>query len=130
MNNILPYCYFFNHLKLARARKDYFFIIRASVKTKSVLRIFYKLNLIRRFTFMGNSRCCVFPTYTRSGQPIRSLKNYYRAVNPIFIKKHSLLLMRRSLGATTILLETSHGLITHNDALSLGIGGIMVCIIW
>ena len=59
----------------------------------------------------------MFPTYSRTSKPIRLIKNYARTVNPISLKKHSLLLMRRSLGATTMILETSRGLVTHNEAI-------------
>jgi len=97
---------------------------------KPLLILFYKLNIIRRFTFKSSSLCYVFPNYTRTNKPIRYIKNYYRSVNPIFLKKHSLLLMRRSLGAATMVLETSYGVITHQNALTLGVGGILVFIIF
>tara|TARA_B100000795_G_scaffold121608_1_gene90512 strand:- start:409 stop:879 length:471 start_codon:yes stop_codon:yes gene_type:complete len=130
INTILPYVYLLNQLKFAVAKKNYFFTIRASVKMKPLLILFYKLNIIRRFTFKSSSLCYVFPNYTRTNKPIRYIKNYYRSVNPIFLKKHSLLLMRRSLGAATMVLETSYGVITHQNALTLGVGGILVFIIF
>ena len=97
---------------------------------KPLLNLFYKLNLIRRFTFKSATLCYVFPTYNRLNKPIRYIKNYYRSVNPITLKKHSLLLMRRSLGAATVVLETSKGVLTHQEALSLGIGGTLLFIIF
>ena len=130
MNTISPYLYFLNQLKFAVAKKNYYFIIRYSSKVKPLLNLFYKLNLIRRFTFKSTTLCYVFPTYSRFNKPIRYIKNYYRSVNPITIKKHSLLLMRRSLGAATVVLETSKGVLTHREALSLGIGGTLLFIIF
>jgi ribosomal protein S8 len=38
--------------------------------------------------------------------------------------------MRRSLGAATLILETSRGVLTHQNALKLGIGGTLVFIIF
>lgn len=130
VNTLIPYVYFLNQLKFAAAKKNYFFTIKASVKTKPLLNLFYKLNIIRRFTFKSPSLCYVFPNYTRTNKPIRYIKNYCRSVNPISLKKHSLLLMRRSLGAAIIVLETSHGVITHQNALTLGVGGTLLFIIY
>jgi ribosomal protein S8 len=118
MNTILPYVYLLNQLKFAVAKKNYFFIIRSTGKIKPLLQLFYKLNIIRRFTFKSSNLCYVFPNYSRINKPIRS------------IKKHSLLLMRRSLGAATLILETSRGVLTHQNALKLGIGGTLVFIIF
>jgi len=38
--------------------------------------------------------------------------------------------MRRSFGAATVVLETSKGVLTHQEALSLGIGGTLLFIIF
>lgn len=130
MNNILPYVYLLNHLKFAVAKKNYFFIVRSSNKIKPLLQLFHRLNIIRRFTFTSSKTCYIFPNYSRTNKPIRYIKNYNRAFNPISLKKHSLLLMRRSIGAATMVLETSKGLITHRDALSAGIGGTLIFIIY
>ena len=130
MNTILPYVYLLNQLKFAVAKKNYFFIVRSSTKIKPLLQLFYKLNIIRRFIFKSSNLCYVFPNYSRINKPIRYIKNYYRSVNPISLKKHSLLLMRRSLGAATLILETSCGVLTHQNALKLGIGGTLVFIIF
>ena len=130
MNTISPYLYLLNQLKFAVAKKNYYFLIRYSSKMKPLLNLFYKLNLIRRFTFKSTTLCYIFPTYNRLNKPIRYIKNYYRSVNPITLKKHSLLLMRRSLGAATVVLETSKGVLTHREALSLGIGGTLLFIIF
>lgn len=130
INNIIPYVYLLNQLKFAAAKKNYFFTIRASNKLIPLLTLLRKLNLIRRFTIKTSKTWYVFPTYNRTSKPIRLIKNYTRAVNPISLKKHSLLLMRRSLGATTLILETNRGLVTHNEAIEWGLSGTLLFIIY
>jgi len=130
MNTPTPYVYFLNQLKFAAAKKNYFFILKAHQRVQPLLKLFYRLNIIRRFTFKSPSLLYVFPTYNRVNKPIPFIKSYYRSVNPIRIKKHSLLLMRRSLGSTTLILETSRGVLTHREALSAGVGGTLIFIVY
>ena len=70
------------------------------------------------------------PAHVKIYEVIESLNNKGMIANPITLKKHSLLLMRRSLGAATLILETSRGVLTHQNALKLGIGGTLVFIIF
>jgi ribosomal protein S8 len=125
-----PYIYLLNHLKLAFANKNFFFIIDFKVKLLPLLKLFYKLNIIRRFTIEKTLTCRIFPNYTKFSKPITSIKNYYRLKNPIIIKKNSLNLLSKSLGNSVLVLETSKGLLTHKEALLNGLGGVLLFIIY
>jgi len=46
-----------------------------------------------------------------------------------FIKLSALNIIEKSLGSTVLLLSTSRGLITHKEALKLGLGGIALFLI-
>jgi len=76
---------------------------------------------------MKNSTCRVFPTYNKSLLPISIIKHYYKLNRPIYLKIQALKLLTLSLKQSTFILETSKGLLTHNEALKLNVGGVLVC---
>ena len=125
LNN--SYTYVISHLKLGLARKSFFFSIFLTQPVLNFLRILKKQNLIRRFQIMKNSTCRVFPTYNKSLLPISIVKHYYKLNRPIYLKVQALKLLSMSLKQSTFILETSKGLVTHNEALRLNVGGVLVC---
>ena len=125
LNN--SYTYVISHLKLGLARKAFFFPLFLTKPVLNLLRVFKKLNLIRRFQVMKNATCRVFPTYNKSLLPISVLKHYYRLNRPIYLKVQALKLLNLSLKQSTFILETSKGLLTHNEALQCRVGGVLVC---
>jgi ribosomal protein S8 len=95
----------------------------------NLVKIFYELNIIRRFYKLNNNVYKIFPTYTKYGQAAKTFKSYYRLKNPIILKKSSLVIINYSMGNSNILLDTNKGLLTHNEALKKDVGGILVCVV-
>jgi len=123
-----PYSYTINHLKLAIAKKNFFFTLNNTTKVRGFLKVLKRLNLIRRFYSSGLRKFVVFPTYTKNpNSPY--LKVYYRLRNPIIVRHKALMLINKSLGNSVILFESSKGVITQNEALKSKIGGVLICII-
>lgn len=123
-----PYSYTINHLKLAVAKKHFFFLLNYTKRVEVLLKVLKKLNLIRRFYSSNSKKFVIFPTYTKKAVG-SYLRVYYRLRNPIIIRHSALVLINKSLGNSTIIFETSKGLITQAEALKAKIGGVLVCII-
>jgi ribosomal protein S8 len=55
------------------------------------------------------------------------IKNYYKLKRPIYLKLQALQYLTLSLKQSTFILETSKGVITHQEALKLKVGGVLIC---
>ena len=121
-----PYIYLFNQLNFAIRRQNYYFILRFTQRNLPLLRHLRQLNVIRRFYYLNPNLLKVFPSYNLRS-PRHLIKTYYRMRSRIVLRLSTLRLLRRSLGNSILLLETHKGLITHKEALRLGIGGVLVC---
>ena len=124
-----PYLYLLNHLKFSLAKKLFFFNLPLLPQSLELLRLLLNLKVIRRFSRLRGTTYSIFPSYSKYGQPIKYLKAYYRLRNPILVKFKALTLLNKSLGASSILIETSSGIMTHKEALKQKVGGILVCTI-
>ena len=123
-----PYSYTINHLKLAVAKKHFFFLINYTKRVEVFLKVLKKLNLIRRFYNFNSKKFVIFPTYTK--KPVGSyLRVYYRLRNPIIVRHSALVLINKSFGNSIVVFESSKGLVTQSEALKLKIGGVLVCVI-
>jgi len=123
-----PYSYTINHLKLAVAKKHFYFLLNYTKRVQSFLRVLKKLNLIRRFHVLNSKKFVVFPTYAKKSTG-SYLRVYYRLRNPIVVRHAALVLINKSLGNSIVLVDSSRGVVTQAEALKLRIGGILICII-
>ena len=124
-----PYVYLLSHLRLAVAKKNFFFRLTLNPESLRLLTLLVNLRLVRRFSKMQGTTYRIFPNYSKYGNPVKNLKTYYRLRNPILVKLRSLVLINKSLGASSIILETSGGVMTQKEAFRRKLGGILVCII-
>ena len=125
----LNFVHFFNHLKLNIARKSFFFDICVNNSILTLLNILYKLNVIRRFTKLTLKTYRIFPTWRDTYSTSNSIKLHYRSLNPIKLSLKSLRLLKTHSFNSHILVNTSKGLLTHNEAIVAGVGGTLICTI-
>lgn len=123
------YAYTINHLKIALARKALYFVIQNNRQTRKLLTLLRDLNLLRRFYRISDTHLKVYPRYNKKSRYTMSIKNYYRNNTHLFVKYQALRVLHLSTMASTFILDTSKGLITHQRALDLKIGGVLVCFI-
>lgn len=124
------YILLLNRLKLAFIKNNFFFTTKPSKFLFNFLQILYRLKIVHRFYLIKKGHYKVFPNYNKHGYFSKNIKNYYRLKNPVILKKKTLSFLSQISGNTHFILETSKGLVTHQEALSLDIGGILVCIIY
>jgi ribosomal protein S8 len=125
----LDYIYVINHLKLNIARKTYFFDIRVTRQILLFLKVLYNLNVIRRFVHTSNTTCRVYISWFGKTNNSLNLKLYSRSSSPIRIKLNSLKILRTNTYNSHLILNTSKGILTHQDAIKFGVGGLIICII-
>ena len=96
-----------------------------------ILKLFSRLSVIRRFYFLKQKnhftkKVRVFPFYSRLQTCGADLKLHFRKTHPISLQTRSLKLLNHRSGVSSLILNTSAGLITHQEALRLGVGGVLV----
>ena len=123
------YAYTINHLKIALARKALYFIVQNNRQTLKLLTVLRDLNFIRRFYTVPGNRLKVYLRYNKKSRYTLNIKNYYRNNTHLFVKYQSLRILHMSTMTSTFILDTSKGLMPHQRALELGIGGVLVCFI-
>lgn len=126
----LNYTYLINHLKLNIARKNYFFDIKVNNKILKLIKVFHKLNIIRRFVLVTPYKYRIYTAWFDRYSSVLNLKNYSRASNPIRIKLQSLNILKTNTYNSYLILSTSKGILTHHEAISNKVGGFLICTIF
>jgi len=109
-------------------------IIRFSPRLVWLLKIVKKYNLasigcLKKKTLTNNYIYYVFATKGSIKQAAREFFIISRKRNRVYISYASLRLLLLRLGSSVLFLETSYGVISHYQALRLGIGGhILSCL--
>jgi len=131
MHFINPYAYTYNQYRLNVAQKKIYFDMLVTKRILPILSLFYKLNIIRRFYFLKphtdvGRKVRVFPFYSRLQSYSANVKLHFRKVRPVSIRLQALNLLTKRSGVSSLVLNTSSGLMTHHEAMKLGIGGVLV----
>ena len=126
----LNYTYFINHLKLNIARKNYFFDIKVNNKILKLIKVLYKLNIIRRFVLITPYKYRIYTSWFDKHSSLLNLKNYSRTSNPIRIRLQSLNILKTNTHNSYLILSTSKGLLTHQEAIQYKVGGFLICTIF
>lgn len=96
-----------------------------------ILQLLVKLNIIRRFYFLPTTssfekKVRVFPFYNKLQTITSNISLHFRKAHPISIKLQALKLLNKTLGGSSLILNTPQGLLTHREALLQGVGGILI----
>jgi len=78
---------------------------------------------------MSNSFILVTPTFFKNAPFFTYLKSVSSNKKAFHTSANSLKLISKGLANSIVLLETSHGILTHNEANRLRVGGKIICII-
>ena len=122
--------YVFNHLRINKAQQRHFFDIHATVRASTTLRLLVKLGLVRRFFKINETKFRVLPNRTFNNTQHRPIKIYSSKQNPLRLSLSTLRLLKINTGASSLILSTSKGLLTHQQALNYKVGGHLFCIIY
>jgi len=108
---------------MSSSRRRLYFDVRITSKAKVLASLLLSINVLRRFYKLNNQTYRVFPSYTRYRRNSRTIKTYTRVTGRIVMQKKALQLLNLLSPHTHYIIETDKGLITHKEALKLGIGG-------
>lgn len=120
------YSHLLNRLQITALQKQLFFDIRLTRKTKLLVTLLVKLNVVRRFHKISYLEYRVFPAYTQFRKFMRPMQTYTRTNSRHIFKLNSIRILNQNTPNSYYILETSKGLMTHKDALREGVGGILL----
>ena len=127
---INPYTYVLNHFNFAIIKNNFFFTLLLTPRAFLLVKFLHSINLIRRFYKTSSGKYIIFPNYSKIGKIIKGLKIYYRKRNPIILRLQALKLLKFSTKSSLFILETSRGIMDHNQAMRRNLGGTLITILY
>lgn len=135
----LPYytnAYVINHLNILLSRKQKCIQILLTKKTLRLIRSFYKNAVIKNYIIIEKTHKNKKRKYIRFNGLFFKNESYFKGARLVSTpsRKHTislrgLSLLKRSSGTSIIMLETSRGIVSHIDAIKMGVGGLILCVI-
>lgn len=124
---LINYNYVITHLKLNIARRSFFFDIYVNNRILSFLTILYKLNVIRRFSKLTPKKYRIFLFWRDNSINNTRIKVYNRGSNRIQLQLSALRILTQQTYNTNLILSTSKGILTHQQAIKANVGGFLIC---
>lgn len=131
-----PASYVQNHVHFALAQKNPQSKLIYTVKTISIVKLLTHIGCIHRFLIIRNSKVginqlSIWVTifFYRNTPFFKSFRLLSTPSKRYTITVKALRLLNQSIGASTIILSTSYGLLTHQTALERGVGGLLLFIL-
>jgi ribosomal protein S8 len=109
------------------ARKNFFFDILVNAKLLNFISLLYKLNVIRKFIKITPKQYRIFTCWRDKHTTSVSIKLHSRSLNPIKLKLNSLRILKHQTFNSNLILNTSKGLLTHQEAINAKVGGTLIC---
>jgi ribosomal protein S8 len=113
---------FLSQLRINVAKKNLFFKISIN---KYELQL---LNLLMR-RGIGKELYMIYPTHTMTRAANLNLILFNRKADHIVLTLSSLKILSLSSGASSFVLKTDKGLLTHQEAIKNKVGGVLLCLI-
>lgn len=124
--NINSVAHLVNHFKFSTQKKSLYFDVRVSARSIHLLKLFYDLNLVRRYVKLGSGVYRVYPTYTYYGGTPRRIDTYLRSSHYVTIPIDVLRIVNQHFLNSYLVLETSKGIMTHQEALKHRVSGRLI----
>lgn len=123
---INAHAHFLNHYKIATSKKRLYFDVRVTSRSISLLKLFFDLNLVRRYAALSEHSYRVYPNYTYTKRYARQFDSYLKSNHYLILSINILRVVNRNLPASYLVLETDRGVMTHKEALRHKIGGRLI----
>lgn len=125
------YSFLINHINIVLSKRKKSISLKYNNKLLKLAKILEELGLIRFYIYKsGFNKLLKLTIFLYKSS---TFFNVFRQVTTpskkFTIGIKSLLLLSRSIGNSTIIIESSIGLITHKKALEVGIGGAIICVL-
>lgn len=139
VSKLVPYythSYVINHVNILLSRKQKCVQILLTKKTLRLVRVFYRNAIIKNYIIIEKVLKNRKIKFIRFSGLFFKNESYFKGVRLVSTpsRKHTislkgLNLLRKISGTSLIILETSKGIISHIDALKLGVGGLILCVV-
>jgi ribosomal protein S8 len=128
-----PNEYVISHINLALTKKLHSTTIVYSRRTLNIVNILYRVGVIHRFFILNKPNSVKrirFTVFFYKSQPFfKSIRLVSSSSKKYTLTLKSLILLKRSLKSSILILSTSKGILTHNEAIKHKIGGLGVCLV-
>lgn len=124
-----PHLALLNRLYLANIRNLLFFDLPYTKNISSLLQMLISLGVVKNYYRIRNSQLRIFLFYFNNNLK-KSIKIFFKKRNPITFSLETLKSLKYNILTTAILLETSRGFLTYQDAMYLKEGGTLRMIIF
>ena len=121
-----PLVHFLNHFRFAVSKKSLYFDVEIFPRSLQLLKLFYKLNIIRTYKKSRTNLYRVYPSYSIYRNRTRVIKSYFRSSHYLTVPLSLLRVANINRPYSFIVLETHKGIITHKEALKLNISGRII----
>lgn len=130
------YSHTINHLNLITTKKNAKVKILINRRGLTLLRALHEVGCVSKFIISKGYVRKTLRTYAYISAPFYKNTAFFKSVRVVStpskhhqISLRGLKLITHSLNASIMLLSTSGGIITHREALKLGVGGKILCMV-
>lgn len=129
--NVNSYSFLINHLNLLSISKRKSIVIRYNKRILSLIYLLSKVGYLNSFIILSKPKKLIKISLTFFKKKVffKKIKLISTPTKCFSVKLSSLKLLNSSLSNTLLILETSKGLITHNEAIKKNISGKLFCIL-
>lgn len=127
-NNI--YCSLISIIKIIILHNNKEIIIKPIKKILPILKILWKHNFISNFIFLNKNELKIIIEKNILNFKYKNIKIYYKSSNYYFISYNKLKKYFKNDYSYLIILSTNKGIIDHNDAIKLKIGGKILFVLY
>lgn len=132
-----PNAYVINHLNIALSKKILRTTIIPNRRTLQIVKVLYQIGCIRQFMILNQHKLNgKVKKILRFTVLFYKTRPYFKGVRLVStcsrkfrITLSGLKVAMSFLKASVIILSTSKGVMSHNEAINLGIGGLILCVL-
>jgi ribosomal protein S8 len=129
------YVYLLSQLRINTAKHNFFFKVSIGVRDVEMLNLLVSRGIVRRFYKLHATKTnkflyLIYPNYTKLNNTNLKLTPLARNKGHISMTLNALKIINIASGGSSFILKTTKGLLTHQEAIRAGLGGVVVCFIY
>lgn len=130
INISYTYGYAINHVSMAAAHKTIKAVALYSRKTLALYKVLFRLGALHNYHIyldQNNKKyIAVYPAFYKKIPLIKNLRLISTPSNAIYVSVKALKLILCRSGGSSFLIDTSHGILTHSEAINQNVGGVLL----
>lgn len=124
------YCNLINLIKLSYCMRQDYIYIKFVKKLIPILNLLIKVNYINNYQILTNDTLIIYLAYKNKAPIWNNLKLYYKQSKYTYINIHKLKKFYHNEFNKLIIITSSKGLITHEEAIKYNVGGKILFILY